>query len=176
MPGAYLKGNSSFPGSTFIVDQVSRPWNVEGTATSTIINTDFLFNSDSFCTVQYYKLKHIVSLYIDVFLKPSSLPYTGVEDDTSYIYTGDFAFSKVNTSANIRLDAILSAGRYHFETSVNVDDYKSGVFFENSLSSIMGTVHLNGILDATMLCINIPTGLLPNHEYRICGTLMYECL
>lgn len=175
MPGAYLKGNSSFPGSTFIVDEVSRPWNIEGPATSTIINnTDF--TTDSSCTVQYYKLKNIVSLYIDAFLKPSSLPYTGVQNDTSYIYTGDFAFSNVNTSANIRLDPILSATPYHFETSVNIVDFKTGVFFDTNLSAVMGMVHLNGIIDPTMLCITIPTGMLPNHEYNICGTIIYECL
>lgn len=175
MPGAYLKGNSSFPGSSFIVDEVSRPWNIEGYFTPTIINnTDF--TSDSFCTVQYYKLRNIVSLYIDALLKPSSLPYTGVENDTSYIYTGDFEFSQVNTSANIRLNSFLSAAPYHFETSVNVNDFKSGVFFDPSLSSIMGTLLLNGILDPTMLRITIPTGMLPNHEYNISGTFMYQCL
>lgn len=175
MPGAYLKGNSSFPGSTFIVDEVSRPWNMEGTATSTIINnTDF--TSDSLCTVQYYKLKNIVSLYINALLKPNSLPYTGVENDTSYIYTGDFEFSNVNTEANIQLDAILSATPYHFETSINIDDYKTGVFFDTDLSSVMGMIHLNGILDPTRLRITIPTGMLPNHEYNVCGTIIYECL
>ncbi len=175
MPGAYMKGNSSFPGSTFIVDEVSRPWNIEGSVTSTIINNTH-FTSDSSCTVQYYKMKNIVSLYIDALLKPSSLPYTGVENDTSYIYTGDFSFSQVNTSANIRLDPVLSAAPYHFETSVNINDFKSGVFFDPSLSSVMGTVHLNGILDPTMLRITIPTGMLPNHEYSICGTFIYQCL
>jgi hypothetical protein len=121
-------------------------------------------------------MKNIVSLYIDALLKPSSLPYTGVENDTSYIYTGDFSFSQVNTSANIRLDPVLSAAPYHFETSVNINDFKSGVFFDPSLSSVMGTVHLNGILDPTMLRITIPTGMLPNHEYSICGTFIYQCL
>jgi len=175
MPGAYLKGNSSFPGSTFIVDEVSRPWNTEGTATSIIINnTDF--TSDSFCTVQYYKLKNIVSLYVSARLKPSSLPYTGVENDTSYLYTGDFVFSNVNTTANIRLDSILSAAPYHFETSINIDDYKTGVFFDTNLSAVMGMIHLNGVIDPTMLRITIPTGMLPHHEYNICGTIIYECL
>tara|TARA_Y100000389_G_C17438402_1_gene506989 strand:- start:743 stop:1270 length:528 start_codon:yes stop_codon:yes gene_type:complete len=175
MPGAYLKGNSSFPGSTFIVDEVSRPWNTEGTATSTIINNRN-FTSGSSCTVQYYKLKKMVSLYISVLLKPSSLPYTGVENDTSYIYTGNFAFSNVNTTADIRIDPILSAAPYHFETSVNIDDYKTGVFFDTNLSAVMGMIHLNGILDPTLLRITIPTGMLPNHEYNICGTMIYECL
>jgi hypothetical protein len=175
MPGAYLKGNLSFTGSKFTVDEVSRPWNIDGTATSTIINnTDF--TSDSFCTVQYYKLKNIVSLYISASLKPSSLPYTGVENDTSYIYTGDFAFSNVSTEANIRLDPILSAAPYHFETSINIDDFKTGVFFDTHLSAVMGMIHLNGILDPTSLRITIPTGMLPNHEYNICGTIIYECL
>ena len=175
MPGAYLKGNLSFPGSTFIVDEVSRHWNTEGTATSTIINnTDFTF--DSSCTVQYYKLKNIVSLYISASLKPSSLPYTGLENDTSYIYTGDFSFSNVNTAVNIRLDPILSAAPYHFETSINIDDFKTGVFFDTNLSSVMGMIHLNGIIDPTMLRITLPTGMLPNHEYNICGTIIYECL
>lgn len=175
MPGAYLKGNSSFPGSTFIVDEISRPWNSEGSATSTIINnTDF--TSDSSCTVQYYKLKKIVSLYIGALLKPSSLSYTGVENDTSYIYTGDFVFSNVNTTANIRLDPILSAAPYHFETSINTADYKTGVFFDTNLSAVMGMIHINGIFDPTLLRITIPTGMLPNHEYNICGTIIYECL
>ena len=175
MPGAYMKGNLSFPGSIFSVDEVSRSWNIEGAATSTIINNTN-FTSDSSCTVQYYKLKNIVSLYINALLKPSSLPYTGVEDDTSYIYTGDFSFSDVNTIANIRLDPILSAAPYHFETSVNVDDFKTGVFFDTQLSTIMGMVHLNGIIDPMKLCITIPSGMLPNHEYRICGSFIYECL
>lgn len=175
MPGAYLKGNSSFPGSTFTVDEISRPWNMEGTATSTIINNT-KFTSDTSCTVQYYKLKKVLALYISALLKPSSLPYTGVENDTSYIYTGDFAFSNVNTTANIRLDPILSAAPYHFETSINAEDYKTGVFFDTNLSAVMGMIHLNGILDPTLLRITIPTGMLPNHEYNICGTIFYECL
>jgi len=175
MPGAYLKGNSSFPGSTFIVDEISRPWNISGLAASTITNETY-FTPDSYCTVQYYKLKNIVSLYIDALLKPSTLPYTGVENDTSYIYTGDFSFSSVNTVANIRLDSVLSAAPYHFETSINTDDYRTGVFFDTNLSAVMGIIHINGIIDPTMLHITIPTGMLPNHEYNICGTIIYECL
>lgn len=175
MPGAYLKGNSSFPGSTFIVDEVSRPWNIEGVAHTSIVEHTS-FTNESSCTVQYYKLKNIVSLYVDALLKPSTLSYTGVENDTSYIYTGDFTFSTVRTAASVKLAPLLTAAPYHFETSVNIEDFKTGVFFEPSISVVMGTLHLNGILDPTVLVITIPSGMLPNHEYKICGTLIYQCL
>jgi hypothetical protein len=175
MPGAFLKGNISFPNSTFIVNDIFRPWNIEGVEHPTIIN-DTDFTTDSYCVVEYYKLKNIVFLYIDAFLKPTSLPYTNIENDTAYIYTGDFLFSRVNTTVNVRLSSVLTAASYHYETSGNVEDIKTGVFFDTSISSIMGIVHLNGALDSTMLVITIPSGMLPNHEYRISGTLIYECL
>lgn len=175
MPGAYLKGNSFFPGSRFIVDEISRAWNLQGIAESTIINhTEF--TTSSYCTVQYYKLKNIISLHVEAVLKPSSFPYTGIENDTSYIYTGDFVFSRVNTTATVRLPSLLTSAPYHFERSVNIEDFKTGVFFETNISSVLGMIHLNGIMDSTMLVITVPSGMLPNHEYKVCGTLIYECL
>lgn len=175
MPGAFLKGNSSFPGSSFVVDEISRPWNPDGAASAEIINRDD-FTADSRCTVEYYRLKNIVSLHVDALLKPSSLPYTGVEDDTSYIYTGNFAFSEVSTTARVRLDGRLAAAPYHYENSVSVEDFKTGVFFDTSLSPALGRVHVNGIEDTTELVLTVPGGLLPNHEYRARGTIIYETL
>lgn len=175
MPGAYLKGNSSFPGSTFVVDEISKSWNAHGVVDAIIINEQD-FTPDSHCTIKYYKLKHIIFLHIDAVLKPSSLPYTGVQDDTSYIYTGDFTFSKVNTTANVRLTPALASASYHFQNTLNIEDLKSGVFFDTNVSFIMGTVHINGIIDSTEIVITAPTGMLPNHEYNVCGTLIYQSL
>lgn len=174
MPGAYLKGNSLFPGNSFVVDEISRPWNIDG-----VVNTSFInvadFKPESQCKVYYYKLKNLVSLYIDAVLKPSSMPYTGVENDTTYIYTGDFNFDTVNTTARVRLEnSRLSCAPFHFETSMNVEDFKTGVFFELGRSYILGFAHMNGLLDSTELILTVPGGLLPNHEYRICGTFIYQ--
>lgn len=173
---AYLKGNSLFPAQNFNVDIISRAWNMDGVVDSSIINNSD-FSADSYVTVNYYKLKNIAVIYIDGVLKPSTVPYTGVPDDTSYIYTGEFEFERVNTTANVRMQLpALSSAPYHFENTMNVEDYRTGVFFEPNRNSIMASVHINGILDSTKLVVTIPSGMLPNHEYQICGTLIYQCL
>ena len=57
---------------------------------------------------------------------------------------------------------------------LTVEDFKTGVFFELGRSYILGFAHMNGLLDSTELILTVPGGLLPNHEYRICGTLIYQ--
>jgi len=176
MPGAYLKGNSSFPGQVFTVDIIQRPWDVEGESPAPIINSHE-FTTDSTVTLKYYKLKNIISLYVTAKLKPNTAPYTGSEGSTSYIFTGDLTFpNKIVTEVRVRLAGGLSAAGFHFENSVNVMDFRTGVFFELSRDERMGSVHINGILDATELILHIPSGLLPNHEYEICGSLLYQTL
>tara|TARA_Y100001936_G_C15840049_1_gene541473 strand:- start:252 stop:776 length:525 start_codon:yes stop_codon:yes gene_type:complete len=173
MPGAYLKGNSLFPGASFVVDEISRPWNNEGVVQASFINMDD-FKPESFCKLKYYRLKNIISLYIEALLIPNSLPYTGVENDTAYIYTGSFDFDDVNTAARFKLDSRLSCAPFHYQTSLYAEDFKTGVFFELGRSYIMGFVHMNGLIDSTELTLTVPSGFLPNHEYRISGTFIYE--
>jgi len=176
MPGAYLKGNSSFPGQVFTVDVISRPWNVEGEYAAPIVNASD-FTTDSIVTLRYYKLRNIISLYVTANLKPNTAPYTGSENSTAYIFTGDLTFpNKIVTEARVRLNSGLSAAGFHFENSVNVIDLRTGVFFELSRDERMGSAHINGILDATELILHVPTGLLPNHEYTIAGSLLYQAL
>ena len=176
MPGAYLKGNSSFPGQVFTVDVLNRPWNVEGEQQVAIVNGSD-FTSDSTVTVKYYKLKNIIALYFRAHLKPSTVAYTGSAGSTSYIFTGDLTFpDKIVTEARVRLGGALSAAGFHFENSLNVVDFRTGVFFDMSRDERIGSAHINGILDATELVMHVPSGLLPNHEYTLSGSLMYQTL
>jgi hypothetical protein len=176
MPGAYLKGNISFPSSAFSVDTVSRAWNYSGSLDTIISNTSD-FTADSNCRVDYYKLENIIILSVTAFLKPSTFRYLGANDQTSYVYTGDFEFpDKIVTEANVQLDKKLSCATHHFQTAITVEDFKTGVFFDLSRDYRLATMHINGVLDTTKLVITLPSGFLPNHEYNVSGELIYEVL
>lgn len=175
MPGAFLKGNCSFPGS-FIVDELSRSWDIFGTSNAFIKNAND-FTNDSSCSVHYYKLKNIIFLSMYAVLKPSTKKYTGIENDTAYIYTGEFNFpEKIVTEVEIELRGELSASPFHFQNSLAVEDFKTGVFFEICSDAKLGFMHVNGLLDPTKLVLTLPSGFVPHHTYTLSGSLIYEVL
>jgi hypothetical protein len=175
MPGAFLKGNVSFPGS-FFVDQLSHTWNQQGKSVVELLDGT-AFRPDSKVEIDYFRLRRFACLSVLAVLHPSTTPYTGIEQDTHYIYTGQMVFpEKLPTEARIRIRDNLAASACHFENVASVSDVKTGVFFNRSADQHIGSVHINGILDSTQLVLTNPIGFLPNHVYEISATLMYEVL
>lgn len=176
MPGAFLKGNVSFPGS-FFVDQLSHTWNQQGKSVMQLLDAGTVFRPDSTVEIDYFRLRRLACVSVLAVLYPSTLPYIGVENDTEYIYTGQTVFpEKLPTEARIRIRDDLAASPCHFENVTTITDTKTGVFFNRSADRQLGSVHVNGILDSTQLVLTNPTGFLPNHVYEISATIIYEVL
>eukprot|EP00965_Chrysotila_dentata_P128431 4246507-Pleurochrysis_carterae.AAC.1 len=178
MPGAFLKGNTLFPGSRFSVDDVTRPWDVHGTSQAdTESNADF-FTNDTRVSVSYYKLKHIIVLSVHGTITPSTLPYYGTEGSTAYLYQSatNALPGRMRTQMHVDIDQYLSAAPFHFENALTVCDMKNAVFYNTSEDERPGTVHINGRLHPTRLVLTVPTGLFPHHTYTVAGTLAYEPL
>jgi len=181
MPGAFLKGNSSFlAANEFSVDQLSRPWNVLGQANLRELADQPFIVSEKECA--YYKLKNIVILTIKATIIPTTFQYTGVENDTSFLYSGklDLLAQNVNgklpTQLVFVLDSFLAAGPFHYQNSLTVVDRKTSVFFDITEDQQIGTLHINGVLNATHLILTLPSGFLPHHRYTVSASLAYSSI
>ena len=179
MPGAFLKGNSSFlAGTEFSVDELSRAWDIFGVANVRLAGDTSLYSlSDLHCT--YYKLQNITILALDVTITPSTVQYTGVQNDTSFLYSGALdlfaqnANNKVPTEVTLELDAFLGAAPYHFQNNISVIDEMTAVFFDVTEDQRIASIHINGVLSPTSLIITLPSGFLPHHRYHVHGSIFY---
>ena len=177
MPGAFLKGNSSFAGAKFIVDSLSRPWNVHGELTPPLDQADAPFVKASTLRFKYYKLKHLVALAVEGTVVPSTVPYAGAEDETAYIYTGTFSFpDPLFTTLRFDVGDTLACAAYEYQTAMGVTDVKGDVFYQQSADARIGLMAIDGANDPTTLHLTVASGMLPHHTYTLSGVLMYEAL
>lgn len=177
MPGAFLKGNSLFHGARFEVDELNSPWNVYGILPIQFDTETAHFIRSSTLLINYFKLRNVICLHITGSIRPSTVPYTGVEGDTSYLYMGNSVSfdSPVFNTLKIDLEATLASSRNVFSSVVNITDTKDAVYYNPTRDPSMGIVSIDGHVNATRLTISNPlNGYIPHHEYRIDGTLFYE--
>lgn len=176
MPGAFLKGNLSFPGATFTVDNISRSWDVYGALTPAVIsNQQFLKENNLSFT--YYKLKNFIAISVEGTIIPSTIPYSGSEDDASFIYSGSFTFPEQQVSTlQFDVGSTLACARHEYQTTLNVIDERGEVFYRPSVDTRLGLMNINGITEPNTLTLSVATGIMPHHIYTLSGIIMYEAL
>ena len=176
MPGAFFKGNSSFPGTTFIVDEISRPWDIYGALTPSVIsNQQFLKENNLSFT--YYKLQNFIAMSVEGTIVPSTVPYSGSEDDTSFLYSGSFAFPEQQLSTlQFDVGSTLACARYEYQTTLDIIDERGEVFYRPSVDTRLGMMNINGITEPNKLTLSVATGIMPHHTYTLSGVIMYEAL
>lgn len=176
MPGAYLKGNSSFPDTSFSVDHIARPWDVYGPLQPVLLlNAEFIKEHDLAFT--YYKLKHLVVISVHGTIVPSTIPYTGKEDDTSFVYSGSFNFPEQNFSTlKFDIGSSLACDRNAYQAAMSVLDKRGEIFYDLSSDSRLGFMNINGNIAPNVLTLLVASGMMPHHIYTIAGVIMYEAL
>lgn len=176
MPGAFLKGNSSFPGMVFTVDEISRSWDVYGALTPNLVsNYEFIKNNNLSFT--YYKLKHFIAISLHGTVIPSTVPYSGIEDDTSYIYSGSFTIPEPQFSVlEFDIGSTLACARHEHQASLNVIDERGDVFYHPTVDTRIGIININGVTEPTTLRVSVASGFMPHHTYTLSGIIMYEAL
>lgn len=174
MPGAFLKGNSLFPGSSFVVDEISRSWNVHGSVVPTLLsNQQYILENN--LVFDYYKFGTVAVLGVHGVIVPSTIPYFGVEGSTDYIYTGSFSFpDKQFTTLKFDIGNVLACSRHEYQTTLDVTDERSEVFYDTSLDSRLGYMSMNGLTQPTVVELKVCSGMLPHHRYNLSGVLYYE--
>lgn len=172
MPGAFLKGNSIFPGSNFVVNDISKPWNSMGSVPVRFEDSSF---GGSALRLDYYVLKRVAVLNLEGSVVISTAAYGLGEGDTSYLYEGDFKFpDKLVTEARFDIGPALGASAYHFQNVLHVSARKMPVFFDVTETQFLGSVHIDGVRSDHQVVITCPSGFLPHRVYNISGSLVYE--
>lgn len=176
MPGAFLKGNSSFPGARFIVDEISRSWDNYGALTPSVISNEHFLKENNL-SFTYYKLQNFVAIGVQGTIVPSTIPYSGSEDDTSFIYSGSFTFPEQQVSTlQFDVGSTLACARNEYQTTLNVIDERGEVFYRPSVDTRLGLMNMNGITQPNTLTLSVATGIMPHHTYTLSGVIMYEAL
>lgn len=176
MPGAFLKGNSSFPGALFVVDEISRSWDVYGALTPPVISNESFLKENNL-SFTYYKLKNFIAIGVQGTIVPSTIPYSGSEDDTSFVYSGSFTFPEQQVSTlQFDVGSTLACARHEYQTTLDVIDERGEVFYRPTVDTRLGLMNINGITQPNTLTLSVATGIMPHHTYTLSGVIMYEAL
>lgn len=177
MPGAFLKGNSSFVTRNFTVDKLSNKWIYKTVDTSNENEGCVMKRTD--LSLHVFKLKHIVNIHLNGTVVPSTVPYTGFEDSTYYLYdtTQNIKLDEVPTFFDVSLDPSLTASASIFKNDIFVLDNVQNVYYEYGREmSHMGFMTIDGTQTSSTLRVTVPIGFLPHHTYSIQGSLVFELL
>lgn len=163
---AFLKGNSAFPATSFSADHLSESW-----TDTTLPPNNSIFTTSSSVRASLFRLRHLSALHINGVLVPSTTPYTGSEQDTSYLYDGDFHFDSIATQTSFQLPVPSAGGRW--QSNVTVLDQATGVFFDPSRLQVLAWLSIEPE-DTGRVTLHVPTSFVPHHNYYVHGTLIYE--
>lgn len=171
---AFRKGNSNFPGSSFVVDELSRVWNHSGVIAPQPTAPDLVKTNG--LNVTYYKLLNMAIINVSGTIVPSTIPHTGVEDSTAYLYTGPNVLTNIPTSVTFSLGSTIRSSSDVFTSSCDIRDSQSKLYFAPYQLTRDGFTQVHTDNNNTYLQIFCPTGFLPHHNYALSSTIVLSCV
>lgn len=176
---AYFKGNSLFPGTAFLADDLSRPWDANGLITPSIRNSDIIETASA--SLSYYMLQGAVCIHISVAVEFSTLPVTGISNDVFYIYAGAAIIPSTPLLTRLVLDVgpQLACAPGSYTATLDIVDVASNVYIEPTRQPAQGWMTIDGTqggVSASELLITNSHAFIPHHTYNISGSLWYKLM